>query len=252
MSRTYAQHQQDLLPGFLRDDAGFAWARAQGTLKDQLVVRTRQSVYAGGAADPEGRGRECPADGLPRLALDADLDRSPGESDTSLRARIAGVWESWSWAGTRYGIAYAVGLAGYGWPAVWAAREWFVDVGARWARVVAVFRGLPAWDCGCVWDGDDTWDSTRLAALEPIETADADVARAVLRPVLRKWMNARDVCDRVVLAYGSLLWDLDGVWDGEDVWDEGDGEDIWQSPEWDTSEAGAVWDAPHLAWDAFC
>ena len=64
MSRTYAQHQQDLMPGALRGDAGLAWARAQGTLKDDLVARTRQSVYLGGIVDPEGRGREAPDEAL--------------------------------------------------------------------------------------------------------------------------------------------------------------------------------------------
>ena len=65
------------MPGALRGDAGLAWARAQGTLKDDLVARTRQSVYLGGIVDPEGRGREAPDEALARHGRDVDLERSP-------------------------------------------------------------------------------------------------------------------------------------------------------------------------------
>ena len=239
------------MPGALRGDYGLAWARAQGTLKDRLVVRTRESVYAGGAADPEGRGREAPADALARLGADVAIERAPGEGDASYRARIAGAWESWSWVGTRYGIATAVGLLGYGTPAVWGYRELPPDADAtRWARVVIVFRGLSFWDGGEAWDGEAKWDVA--SSPDAIETADADVVRRQLRRVVRQWINARDVCESVTAAFGGLLWDVDALWDGDDVWDAGAGETVWGPTEWDSSEEGAVWDSPLHAWDAFC
>lgn len=76
--------------------------------------------------------------------------------------------------------------------------------------------------------------------------------RSAMRRVARKWVNARDIVERVTVTFGGLLWDLDGLWDGDDVWDEGDGETAWGATEWDTSETGAEWDSPLFAWDAFC
>lgn len=251
MSRTYSQHQPDLMPGALRGLTGLAWAKAQGTLKDRLVVRARQSVYLGGAVDPEGRGRQAPDDALARLGADVAIDRAPGETLGAYRERIAGAWESWSWVGTKYGIGAAIGLLGFGYPNVWSYRELPPDADTtRWARVVIIFRGLPAWDGSALWDGDDTWDSLRSANLA--ETADADELRSAMRRVARQWVSARDIVDRVTVTFGGLLWDLDGLWDGDDVWDEGDGERAWGATEWDTSETGAEWDSPLFAWDAFC
>lgn len=239
---TIEQYQQDITP--LRGTWGQAWAGAHGALKDALVERARQAVLAGAIT-------RTPADGLARLGADADLERVPSESGDAWRDRIAGAWESWSWAGTPYGITLSVGLLGYGYPSVWSYRQLPPDSNVtRWARVLVYFRGLPAWDAGGIWDGEGVWDDARDA--DAIEAFSADTVRPQLRRVLRQWVNARDVVDRVVIAFGSLLWDLDSLWDGEDLWDEGDGETVWQSPEWDSAEEGALWDAPLMAWDAFC
>ena len=241
MSRTYAQHQQDLMPGALRGPYGLAWARAHGTLKDQLVARTRQSVYAGGVSDPEGRGREAPADALPRLGLDAEIERAPSETDASYRARIAGAWESWSWLGTRYGITYAVGLLGYGYPAIvaWRTLPWD-SRSDLWARLRAFFLGRAAWT-GAAW-GAWSWGS-RL--VEDIEAADPATVRPQLRRTLRQWVNARDRVFTVTVARGENLWGM-FVW-GEGTWASAT-VDVWGPPEWGSSEA--TWGA--FAWGVFC
>lgn len=239
---TLRQYQQDITP--IRGPFALAWAGAMGEQKDATVERARLAVLAGAIT-------RTPDDGVARLGADAGIERVTGESLDSWRGRILGAWESWSWVGTRYGITLSVGLLGYGYPAVWGYRELPPDANVtRWARVIVVFRGFRSWDAGAVWDGEDTWDDNRTA--EPIETADAATVRPQLRRVLRQWVNARDVVDRVVVAFGSLLWDVDARWDGADVWDAGDGLTLWQSPEWDSSETGAVWDDPLYAWDAFC
>ena len=239
---TFRQYQQDVTP--LRGPAGSAWAAGHGETKDDLLARAVEAINAGAIT-------RTPADGLARLGADADVERAPGEADADYRARIAGAWESWSWAGTKYGIGAAIGLLGFGYPNVWSYRELPPDSNvARWARVVIIFRGLPAWDGSALWDGEDTWDSLRSEDLA--ETADADDMRSAMRRVARKWVNARDIVDRVTITFGGLLWDLDGLWDGDDAWDEGDGETAWGATEWDTSETGAEWDSPLFAWDAFC
>ena len=243
MSDTYAEYQKSITPGPLRGEAGEAWAGGLGSIKDHVVADAKDAVKARFVDI-------APTDALPRLAADRKIDRAPDEAADSWRERIRGAWESWSWLGTRYGITRSVGLLGYGYPSVWPYREFHVDSDTdRWARVIVVFRGLHAWDAGSVWDGDDVWDDDRAA--DAIEAADPLTVRPQLRAVLRQWINARDVVDRVVIAFGSLLWDLDSLWDGDDVWDVG-GETVWQSVEWDSAEDGAVWDAPLMAWDAFC
>lgn len=241
---TFEEWQPTLHPTGLAGPWGRAWAVALGRHKDGALALAKEAVRARFLPD-------APTDALARIGADRDLGRVESESDTSFRARLAGAWESWSWLGTRYGITYAVGLLGYGYPTVWSYRELPPDTNAaRWARVLVYFRGLPAWDAGATWDGESTWDSERTE--DSIETADPLVALPRLRRVIRHWINARDVCDRVVVAFGSLLWDVDSVWDDEGTWDAGDGETVWQSPDWDTSETGVEWDSPVLAWDAFC
>lgn len=241
---TYRAWQPTLQPTALRGTWGEAWAVSLGTEKDALLALAKEAVRAR-LID------EAPSDALDLIGADRDLERGRSEADASWRDRIAGAWESWSWLGTRYGISDAVGLLGYGYPAVYSYNELLWDTASsRWSRITVIFRGLAAWDGSVVWDGAATWDEYR--AEDGAETASADTIRPQLRRVIRKWMNARDICDRVLVTFGSLLWDIDILWDGEDTWDTGDGFTEWAAIEWDSSEDYAVWDSLTIAWDAFC
>lgn len=241
---TYREWQPTLQPSGLRGAWGERWAQSLGAHKDTAVSLAKEAVRARFVDD-------APSDALDRLGTDRGLDRAlDDETDASWRERIRGAWESWSWLGTRYGIGQAVGLLGYGYPSVYSHAEMPSDSDAtRWARVTLIFRGLGAWDGSATWDGDATWDECRAA--DGAETADPDVIRPQLRRVVRQWINARDVCDRVLVTFGGLLWDLDVLWDGDDVWDTGDDAVEWSAIEWDSSEDDAMWDSPLLAWDAF-
>ena len=242
---TFAGYMQALLVGPLAGPWGRALVRTIGTALDAAADAMGDAGLLVGPLDAQD-------DALPVLGTARRITRAPGESMDSYRARLFGAWESWSLATTRDGIATSVGLLGYGVPVVWPYRNLPIDGDAtRWARLSVLFRGLPTWDTGARWDGlSDVWDDPR--SKDAIETADPLAARPQLRRVLRQWIGARDIVDRVVIGYGSLLWDVDAVWDGEDVWDTGDGWAAWQSPDWDSTEDGAVWDGPLMAWDAFC
>jgi len=221
VSRSYAQHQQDLMPGALRGPYGLAWAKAQGTLKDQLATRARQSVYLGGIADPEARGREVPDDGLARHGADADLERSPIDTAASYRARLAAAWEVHGWAGTPYGYAYALSLtsaairgarfvAQYQWTppdgltALWS-RFWVLvwtgplTVGrftvGPWAIVGSTASSFSLLTVGSfvVGDGSTVGSDMTVAQL-------AEVRRA-----LAKWKNARDRVPALMLASGAIV-----------------------------------------------
>lgn len=209
------------MPGALRGDYGLAWARAQGTLKDRLAARARQSVYAGGASDPEGRGRECPDDGLARLGADADLERSPLDTAATYRARIAAAWDVWGWAGTPRGYAHALsltsaGIAGarfvaqYQWTppdgltALWSRFWVIVWTGALtigrftigpWAEIggqASPFELLTIGDF-TIGDGSTIGSSMTVAQLGEIRRA------------LAKWKNARDRVPAMLLATGAVI-----------------------------------------------
>lgn len=241
---TYAQWQPTLHPTALRGPWGERWAAGLGAEKDDALALAKDAVKARFVG-------LAPSDSLDRVGADRGLDRAlDDETDASWRERIRGAWESWSWLGTRYGIGQAVGLLGYGYPSVYSHAQLPSDGNtARWARVTLIFRGLGAWDGSATWNGDATWDAYRAA--DGAETADPDVIRPQLRRVVRQWINARDVCDRVLVTFGGLLWNIDILWDGDDVWDAGDGSIEWSAIEWDSSEDDAAWDSLHLAWDAF-
>jgi len=200
---TFASYLPALYPTYLRGPWGRRWGAVEGGALDLVLDAAKSAAKAGFVA-------LAPAQLLPLLAVDVRLDASPGESDASLRARIRGAWEAWSWAGTYYGIAVAVGLMGYGTPILlsWHQMTWDAD-GTRWARGLLVFTGRATF--GASTFGSATFGGRQVQA---IESADAAVVRPQLRRVLRKWLNARDRIERVIIArggarYGSAVFGLD-------------------------------------------
>ena len=234
MSDDFASYQRALMPAGLAGPYGIAWATGQGAAKDQLVTEAKDAVKA--------RFLDlAPVDALPRIAADRVIEIVDGESSASWRARLVAAWESWSWLGTRYGIGLAVGLLGYGHPAVlsWRALPWDTR-SDLWARLRVIYTGRASWT-GTPW-GSWAWGS-RL--VEPIESADPTVARPRLRRVLRQWINARDRVYTVNVAAGHALW-------GRFVWGGGayatGTQTIWGPPPWGSTEAR--WGA--FVWGVFC
>lgn len=195
MSNTFEQYQRALMPAGMAGPYGLAWAAAQGATKDGLALDAKEAVKA--------RFVDlAPPDALPRLGSDRGIARAPGEGADSWRDRIAGAWESWSWVGTRYGIGYAVGLLGLGTPALWSWRDlpWDADA-SRWARIRVAFTGRATW--GAFAWGSALWGS-RL--VQPIESTSAATVRAMLTPILRQWINARDRVESVSIHRGNAIW----------------------------------------------
>jgi hypothetical protein len=246
---TFRQYQQDLGP--FRDATGLAWSAALGTTKDTALEATRQSLLAGAIS-------RCPDDGVARLGSDTSIERLPSESLDSYRARLRGAWETWSWAGTAYGIRTALNLLG--WWGVWlptvtelAHPDPYTNL---WARYYVFITGTTVWD-ELVWDAFD-WDSTvALDASELLWDAwtwdltdtlwDVDITEEHLdwiRLSLRKWQGARDRVARLVFTFNAVLWDTE-VWDAFD-WDAGGWPTVIGGA-W-TWDGGADWDTN--AWDA--
>lgn len=193
---TFEEWQPTLHPTGLAGPWGRAWAVALGRHKDGALALAKEAVRARFLPD-------APTDALARIGADRDLGRAENESDTSFRARLAGAWESWSWLGTKYGVGYAVGLLGYGTPAVYAWHKLPWDSNAtRWARLLVAFTGAATFGSsvyasGVTYGGRD---------VQPIESATAATVRPQLRRVLRKWINARDRVERVLVARGGARY----------------------------------------------
>lgn len=232
---SYRQFQIDITPSPLRGPSGQAWAGELGGAKDALVARARDAVKAGWV-------ERAPSDAVPLLSLDARIERAPGEAEASWRDRIRSAFDSWSWLGTRYGITLAVGLLGYGYPAVVTQGELPIDTDVtRWARLRLIFTGRAMW-------GPSPWGALVGVArqVQFIESADPAVARPQLRRVTRTWINARDRVATIVIARGARLWGR-VVW-GSFVWGDGPGIIVWGPPAFGSAEAR--WGA--FAWGVFC
>lgn len=192
---TFAQYLVAHYPTFLLGPWGRRWGAAEGGELDALSGAAKAAAKAGFVA-------LAPSALLPLLAADVGLEAAPGEGANSLRARVRGAWEAWSWAGTAYGVAVAVGLLGYGTPVVigWHRMRWDATA-TRWARAILVFTGRATFGASAF--GAATYGGRQA---QGIETADAAVARPQLRRVLRKWLNARDRVERVVIARGGARY----------------------------------------------
>lgn len=210
---TFAEYLTALYPTFLRGPWGRRWGEAEGGALDALSAAAKLAAKAGFVA-------LAPGALLPMHAADVALDAAPGEDANSFRSRIRGAWESWSWAGTAYGVAVAVGLMGLGTPVVigWHRMRWDADA-VRWARALVIFTGRATYGASAF--GAVTFGGRQV---QGIETADPATVRPQMRRILRKWLNARDRVERVIVArggarYGDAVFGVDTyATESTDLW----------------------------------
>jgi hypothetical protein len=235
---TYREWQPSLHPTPLAGRWGAAWGAGLGTEKDRVLGLAREAVTVRGfPADDSGA--------LDRAGSDRGIPRLSGEALASYRARLAGAWESWSWAGTSYGVALAVGLLGYGTPVVRPVRYWHPGTSRPWAMIRVVYTGRLTW--GCWRWGTTTSDGPRWGSRfkQGAEDVSSSTLRAQLRPLLRQWIGARDRVESVRIAWGSILWGR-ARW-GAFAWGSGTAPStVLSAPPWGTSTFGA------FTWGAFC
>lgn len=196
--QTLAVYQADLQP--LQGRWARAWGRSLGAEKDRTVERARQAVLAGAVT-------RCPADALPLLGADAQLEQLPGETAASFRARIAGAWDTWPWAGTRTGLGTIFTLLGLTVRLATAAelsrtpwaQWWAFASGTGWTRRV--------WGAATKAWGSGVWGST----------ATRDDVRRVRR-FARQFSNARDRGWVVILQSSPGVWGAPSTWGAPGVW----------------------------------
>lgn len=196
---TLAVYQADLTP--LRGRWGRAWAMSLGSTKDATIERARQAVLAGAVT-------RAPADALPLLGADVALEQLPSEADAAYRARIAGAWDTWPWAGTRTGLANVFALLGLTVRLATAtelartpwAQWWAFASGTAWTR--------RTWSAGSSTWGSGVWGST----------ATRDDVRRVRR-LARQFSNARDRGWVVIRLSSPGVWGAPGTWNaGASSW----------------------------------
>lgn len=196
---TLAVYQADITP--LRGRWGQAWARSLGAEKDRTIERARQAVLAGAVT-------RAPADALPLLGADVALDRLPFDTDDGYRARIAGAWDTWPWAGTRTGLLTVFALlSGTATVRIATAHELHRSPWAQWFAFVdqPTIAHRRLWGAPGKW-GTGTWGS--------------DAKRVVVRSIrreLRRFSNARDVGWVVVLRSSPGVWGAPAKW-GTGTW----------------------------------
>lgn len=189
---TFAGYLVSLIVGPMANRWGAAYARALGGSLDGAADAILEAGRVAGPGDAQD-------DALARLGWSRAIAQGQGEGLTSYRRRLVGAWDSWSWAGTRYGIAQAVSLLGFGTPAVvsWHAMPWDSDE-TRWPRLTVIFSGRV--DAGVARAGHDRAGGR---VVQPIEALDPDAYEELLRATLRQWINARDRVSRVIVARGG-------------------------------------------------
>lgn len=199
MSDDFEDYQERTHPPGHRGTWGSAWGRAWGRQKDTTVTRARDAVTA-------GHPSRAPADALGHHLADTALERLPGETDASVRARVQGAWSFWPTAGRLDGLTAALGLLGFASVEIRTAAQFGRTPWAQWYAVTygAGFASRP-------WGAPDTWGSGTWGS-----DATRDQVRQSRR-FLRSVSNARDIGWLILATTENGVWGI-GKWGISTPW----------------------------------
>lgn len=195
--------QVALQPPYLRRPWGERWGTADGVLKTALGELATDATKCGIVT-------EAPADALMWLGLERDIERGPGESVDSYRARLQNAWNDWQKAGCDAGVIGALEVLGLH-PAIKRDRQWWHDnnvPGTIWARMWVILVD-PPW--GLIEDytalaakyatyGD--WGAAGVGF--GVEAPLVEIER--IRRVIHKWTSSHVlVVNTIVIARGRVF-----------------------------------------------
>lgn len=202
--RTYRAWARELMPTWLRGTWGGAFVDTIGLVFDAI----QEANYEAGAANLLD-APTFPADALPLVGSERNIERYPSETDAQYKARVRGAWTAWPQAGTKGGILSQLSAGAFT-AAIMEAWDWNWDgpfaTNPNWSRFWTVITNhgwsRTHWGDGRTW-GTGTWGSTASQA----------EASTLLR-IIRKWKAAHTVPITIVVMEPST-WaseQPDGTW----------------------------------------
>lgn len=209
---THAEYLFGSLPKWLQTTNGLALSRGYGDYLDTWWLRAKDAAFC---ALP----LFCPDDALEYHARNRGIERWPGESLDSWRARIVSAPRDLVWVGTDYGVYSALASIGLTCVIVrdsgrvydgtsYTACPWEHDGTDQWARQWVIVTGHP-WTLEYVSRADIN-ASYSTAALYGATGKTAGISASlveldVLRRIVRKW-SAAVVETRVLVVMRGRVW----------------------------------------------
>ena len=191
---TYREWQPTVAPAWI--DA--QWSEAFGLAKDSVADIATQAVKSRLIAT-------CPTDAIVPIGNDRGLERVPGETTASYRARLVGAWEAYAWAGTAKGILDQLAIAGYSNVRILENESIGgsdADPSKWWRFIVRILQPHPFGDGSTIprYGDGTTYGGGRTYGGIPI------AARDLIRRIIRKWKPAHARCLRVEVVLSGRLY----------------------------------------------
>lgn len=213
MARNNRDFFSRISPPWLRAYWGERFTGTVALFFDLLSEAATQAIKA-----PWINADTSPADALPDMGADANIDQAPGESLDEFRARLRNKWTLWGESAT---LRFADNsMAPYGIDpdavTVYTRNEWALLNPDNWSRFWVVIDdtvgdgaefSLRLWDASTSWGSAGTWGTD----------ATPEQVAGVLR-VLCKWKSAHEIGVELVFLFdGGHLWGA-GSWGAGRSW----------------------------------
>lgn len=199
--RTYRQWAKDLAPTWLRGEWGGKLVEFAGFVFDTI----QEADFEGGAAGMLD-APTFPADALPLVGSERQIERYTAESDATYKARVKGAWVAWPQAGTKGGELSQLSAGAFT-ADIMEMRDWNWDGdAANWSRFWVIITGhgwtRTHWGDGRLW-GSGVWGCSATQA----------EASTLIR-IVQKWKPGH-VVPIIVVVMEDGAWSAgppDGTW----------------------------------------
>lgn len=195
----YEIYQPAIAPSWAQTTKARRLLATSGAHKDQLARRVRESVKA-------RMPGFAPPDALAALGSERNLDKYPGDSDSTFAQHIQAAWDIWQYAGTPKGVLDELFRAFQpytNWRLVTQrGRSWQRDADGTFSFVEI---GALAFQPPNFWNTVQLWWYPPLPWGPP--PSDGSIEAETTRTILSKWKGGHVKVDRIVLLDStSQVW----------------------------------------------